>query len=518
MKIEKLLLGLFASFLMVGCSQNDDLPNGGEEAKGKNSYVAVKICAPKTLGSRATTDDNFADADGNEALVKNAHFFFFNDQGQPVNVNEGKNYVIKTISTNPDNDDNGSTESMTNAIVVLEKPDVYPTRMAVVLNWDYSGTSLSLNDVSGLAQQSIDETDAISETTGFIMSSSVYYKNGIVNYAEITGANFGATPTDAEQKPVYAYVERLAAKVSASLNDKAPKYDSTLEAFDTGVTYKNAQNNEMPIYAKVLGWQINTTNPSSYLIKMLNKDWGTTDPFTGWNESDKFRSYWGISSTPSKYEKEEFEYESIKEGFNHVEYCLENTTGNATKALFKAVIGFNDNGTFKALDLWQWYGKYYLTPESMLVDVVAMINSEVDKLGANSIDVKEADIDFVYNNERETSYQIHFQLKPTVQDQTIGTKTLSSIVSSIDYAKNWADGRTYYFTSVKHLNNELAVIRNHAYDLQVTDVKGLGTPVNDNTQPKIPEPVDPGTTETYIAAQINVLSWRLINNDVVLGH
>ena len=73
MKIEKLLLGLFASFLMVGCSQNDDLPNGGEEAKGKNSYVAVKICAPKTLGSRATTDDNFADADGNEALVRASH-------------------------------------------------------------------------------------------------------------------------------------------------------------------------------------------------------------------------------------------------------------------------------------------------------------------------------------------------------------------------------------------------------------------------------------------------------------
>ena len=68
------------------------------------------------------------------------------------------------------------------------------------------------------------------------------------------------------------------------------------------------------------------------------------------------------------------------------------------------------------------------------------------------------------------------------------------------------------------MNDIPAVIRNHAYQLNVTEVKGLGTPVNGNTQPEIPEPVDPGATETYIAAQINVLSWRLVNNNVTLGH
>lgn len=175
MKIERLLLGLFASFLMVGCSQNDDLPNGGEETKEQKSYVAVNICSPKALGSRATEAEDFADADGTEALVKNAHFFFFNDNGQAVSIKDGKNYVTKIITTNADSDDNDYTESMTEAVVVLEKPDVYPTRMVVVLNWNYDGASLNLNDVqNNLAAQSIPESDAINQTTGFIMSSSVY--------------------------------------------------------------------------------------------------------------------------------------------------------------------------------------------------------------------------------------------------------------------------------------------------------------------------------------------------------
>ena len=66
MKIEKLLLGLFASFLMVGCSQNDDLPNGGEEAKGKDSYLSIKINSD-AIGSRA--NDTYIVGDDTENKV-----------------------------------------------------------------------------------------------------------------------------------------------------------------------------------------------------------------------------------------------------------------------------------------------------------------------------------------------------------------------------------------------------------------------------------------------------------------
>lgn len=525
MKIERLLLGLFASFLMVGCSQNDDLPgNAEEQGNKKKSYVAVEICSPKALGSRATEADDFADAEGNEGIVTNAHFFFYNDNGDPVNINQGKNYVTKNLNTTPDSDNNGSTESTTETVLVLEKPDVYPTRMVVVLNWNYSGASLTLNETTtGLAEQSIAESVAIEQTTGFVMSSSVYYDGGIVNYAKIDGSNFGATPTEAETKPVKAYVERLAAKVTSSpkTTSNDTYYDSTLEAFDTGVTYKDANGTENKIYAKILGWQINTTNPSSYLIKHLKSEWGTNVPFTDWNESGKFRSYWGVSSTPTQYDKKAFKYDDITSGFDHTAYCLENTTGTSTKALFKAQIGKEgDSGQFEPLELWQWYGKYYLSLDAMMIDVLASINAEVKKLKADATLVAAGQIKLVYNTVPATSYQINFALADNQTDVDLtATKKLSDVIAETDYAKNWDGGKTYYFTSIKHLNGELAVIRNHAYHLLVTEVKGLGTPVNDPTvQPEIPEPVDPGTTETYIAAQINVLSWRLVSNDVTLGH
>ena len=525
MKIEKLLLGLFASFLMVGCSQNDDLPNGEEQGKSEKSYVAVKICSPKTLGSRATADNDFADADGAEATVTNAHFFFFNNNGDPVNVNQGKNYVIKDdddITITSEND-NAHIESKTNAIVVLEKPDVYPTRMVVVLNWDYNGSSLSLNGDRSLSQQLINESAAITDQK-FIMSSSVYLKNGnIVNYAAVTGENFGSSTTEADNNPVTAYVERLAAKVTASLKTSSnPKYNADLEAYDTGVTYDDGTT-QINIYAKILGWQINTTNPSSYLIKQLNSEWGKTEPepFTDWNEPNKFRSYWGVSSTPTTYSNVAFKYSELAEGFNATAYCLENTTGTSTKALFKAVIGKeNASEEFEPLQLWQWRGKYFLNDVEMMKDVLSKINAEVKKLKTDAAEVTAGQIELVYNSNTETSYQINFRLKAGQTDVTLKDNTkLSDVIAATDYAKNWHNGQTYYFTPVLHLNNEAAVIRNHAYNLSVTEVKGLGTPVNDpGKQPEIPEPVDPGATETYISAQINVLSWRLVSNDETLGH
>ena len=56
---------------------------------------------------------------------------------------------------------------------------------------------------------------------------------------------------------------------------------------------------------------------------------------------------------------------------------------------------------------------------------------------------------------------------------------------------------------------------------------GLGTPVyypdgykpEDSTPdiPEIPDPVVPSDDETYLSAKINVLSWKIVNNDVTLG-
>lgn len=80
-------------------------------------------------------------------------------------------------------------------------------------------------------------------------------------------------------------------------------------------------------------------------------------------------------------------------------------------------------------------------------------------------------------------------------------------------------GRTYYSFKVPHLadkdRGEFGVVRNHWYNCTVNNVYGLGTPVFDPDEKIYPEtPVD---IDTYIAAQINILSWKKIEKEIDLG-
>ena len=54
---------------------------------------------------------------------------------------------------------------------------------------------------------------------------------------------------------------------------------------------------------------------------------------------------------------------------------------------------------------------------------------------------------------------------------------------------------------------DLGVVRNHVYTITVTDVSGLGVALGSPTQPIVP-PMDPDNY--YIAAKLNVLSWRVV--------
>ena len=69
---------------------------------------------------------------------------------------------------------------------------------------------------------------------------------------------------------------------------------------------------------------------------------------------------------------------------------------------------------------------------------------------------------------------------------------------------------------MKHLGSDerkglFGVVRNHLYDVNINSVVGLGTPVYDPDEKIVPQ--KPDNDETYIAAKVNVLSWRVANND-----
>lgn len=84
----------------------------------------------------------------------------------------------------------------------------------------------------------------------------------------------------------------------------------------------------------------------------------------------------------------------------------------------------------------------------------------------------------------------------------------------VDRALVWNSGMTYYYNEIKHLNDFNGVVRNHIYAINVTKIAGLGTPVYDPGETIYPE--TPEENDHYIAAQINILSWRVVDEDYEL--
>ena len=91
----------------------------------------------------------------------------------------------------------------------------------------------------------------------------------------------------------------------------------------------------------------------------------------------------------------------------------------------------------------------------------------------------------------------------------------------------WEKGQTYYFLTVRHLGKletddttgevktaapgAYGVVRNHIYKVNLTGLKGLGTPVLDSNEPIYPE--KPIHDDYLFAAEINVLQWRVVSQE-----
>lgn len=106
--------------------------------------------------------------------------------------------------------------------------------------------------------------------------------------------------------------------------------------------------------------------------------------------------------------------------------------------------------------------------------------------------------------------------KPGTYIETATTaEAINKELLQLSHAKVWRNGKTYYYADIKHLgnNNKYGVVRNHIYDISLTKIYGIGTPVYSEELPIIPE--KPQDDDTYIAARINVLQWRVVNNNVI---
>lgn len=90
----------------------------------------------------------------------------------------------------------------------------------------------------------------------------------------------------------------------------------------------------------------------------------------------------------------------------------------------------------------------------------------------------------------------------------------------VHYATVRNNGKAYYYTSIRHLGASesylgyYGVVRNHYYKVNVSLLKGFGTAVYNPDKEIIP--ITPSDEDTYLAARIDVLQWRVVEYSVAI--
>ena len=524
---------MMAGLLFASCDKTNDPNNNVGSGELETSYIAVSVNSVFDPAMRA--DDGTYDAgEGIEKEINSAHFFFFDATGAEFTLNSENivgavckdNYIIKNkeelgiAGANMNN-----VETVTNAILTIKNNQgEYPAQMLVVLNWDYQGDGLDLNTLN---KKLITEAQMKSDTD-FLMSNSAYARNSkIANATPITMDNIGSTEDEAKAKPVEVYVERIAAKVTVNV-----KEGTTDNTFDTGETDANGTK----VYAQIVGWDINTTISHSYFVKDIDLTWDNTELGFTWNDEPWYRSYWA-KSVPANGEvqyNKDFTWNAVMNdatGNNTAEpdYCLENTDANTHTRVVIATKLVDESGN--ELKIAQLYSQYY-TIEGIQNLVANSLKNEFYYQSTTNVNeyisIEPSHITFVADvTEGANSYTVKYVLTDEADDiqwykyengapVAIDATVVNARLAELDRARIW-NGMSYYTVDIAHLGgaSNLGVVRNHSYVITVDGIKGLGTPVY-NGDLQVTEPVKPQETKSFVAARINVLSWRIVNQNVTL--
>ncbi len=335
------------------------------------------------------------------------------------------------------------------------------------------------------------------------------------------------------------------------------KYKESGVEKDLTVTYTDAdgKKTEKQVYAELMGWNTTAIRPVAYLIKHLKDEWRNS-PVEGigeaWNLPQLHRCFWADFCEPTGNQHFDFDgsHALTFDANRNYTYCNENAerqTGTlATKVIIPAVLC---DETAKPLMICEYAGIRYVDNDELNNSKDYVLNAM--KIGGNEFwttedegktyrTINRNDIEFTTNYSsadpaqtnrylaepkltREAAMLTWLKANPAVKDddskKTWTAAAIGEIFENI-HLKIWKDGKTYYYQEIPHLGTDMmkpsafGVVRNHIYDITINGIYGLGTPVFNPGQVIIPESVNPD--EVYIAAQVNILSWRLVQKEVTL--
>ena len=568
MKIFKLFPLACAALMMSACG-SDDASNGGSTGVNDPQYLAVNIVNVGATPSRASGDYEPGTAEENQ--INKVRFYFFNGDGSPylikatgteVTGDENVNWLEATPSV--DTSTSGSStnvEKITNAVLVINGVQLAaPSAIVAVVNPETVDASVLNNGgqmrLSELREKAVGSkfynTNASGKVTDFVMSNSVYVNAGEDVCASLVAGHVATSAEDAKTKPVDLYVERVAAKVTADFDATAfetgngTNWDATKYGTKTAVGKIGAYD----VYAVIDGWGLADEEGKAEVEKQVDKAWtnGILD-ITPWTTYDYRRCFWENSvdfgSGAGANLPVNHSFNDFKAQKNGVLYTLPNTPlavitdkyeNYVTKFLVAATLKYEDDAhQWHTADICRYNGVEILGVDNLKKQVALTFSKYYTSTdGATHNQLTAADIDF---NEPTGSMK-NYQVTPTLAADPAGTTkqyftkesdgsftpvTKADVNAAIgaDKAEIRTDGKAYYYIPIRHLATDetklgyYGVVRNHHYKITLNSIKGFGTPVY-NPAKEI-DPTMPTYSNTYLAARVQVLQWRVVNQNVNLG-
>lgn len=463
---------------------------------------------------------------------------------------------------------NGETKAIPASVIAVINPEVLDNTTL------HSGT-MTLSEL----RTSATDSKFYDATNGFVMSNSVYESAGQDVCSTPVANHVFASSDAALKKPVDIYVERVNAKVNAKIDADYVRTNETEKAWGKNAegkyqinvgnidvtTYAENTNatpttKTYPVYAVVQGWQVADADGKAEVCKQINTSWYAGElGISPWTTSDYHRCFWSKSvpftsgaqggvNQPVNPKFEDIKLSLSGDFSTTPVYTLPNTPtevianprtslNTLTKLIVAAKLVYKDgNGDYKPAQICQYRGLTYLGEDAVKKQIAGSFTQYFKKAsdasGATIYKSLEAsDIAFktAPGSSEVKNYEVVATLASTVGDLYVKngeawTKVpnkddVNAALAKEEAQVRTADGATYYYTPIKHLGTpgtlgEYGIVRNHSYQVTIQNIKGFGTPVYDPK--KEIDPMVPSDENTYLAASIKVLSWRVVSSKVDL--
>lgn len=571
MKIFKFFPLACAALMMSACSSDNDIEGGATKPGSDPQYLAVNIV---NVGTTPTRAGDYENGTTEESTIKKVRFYFFNGDGSPYliknpNVTEvtgGGNVNYLEATPGDDTTTPGSSanvEKITQTVLVINgEQNAAPAAIMAVVNPETvepatlkDGATMRLSELRSTAVGSkfYNKDVSTGKVSDFVMSNSVYINAGEDVCSSLVAGHLTTSEKTAMENPVDLYVERVVAKVTADVDKDAFKVGdgSNWETTKYGTTTAVGKYGDYDVYAVIEGWGLAEENGKAEVEKQVDKSW--TDGTLGigtWNTYDYHRSFWersvafntGVDGNRPVNHK----YEEFKAKMKDELYTLPNTpiekvtnlnTNNLTKLLVAATLRYKDaENNWHNAEICRYNGMNFLGIDNLKKHVASTFsqyytstdNTHYTQLSGSDIDFKDPDATMVQYRvtptlaaDQEGVTKKYYTKNPgTTSDFTEVNKSIVLAAIEASKAEVRKDGKAYYYVPIKHLGKtgelgEYGVVRNHFYKITLTGIKGFGTPVY-NPELVI-DPTVPTYDNTYLAARVQVLQWRVVNQNVSLG-